>query len=143
MKDKEKFEGFKQKLVDDNETRYGKEVRLKYGDEAVDRSNRKVKGMTQAQHDEATRLATAIQTALHEAMQTGDPTGELAQKAVELHRQWLCLYWDHYTPEAHAGLGQMYVDDPRFTAYYDKDQPGAAVFLRDAILAKIALPSVM
>ncbi len=27
----------------------------------------------------------------------------------------------------------MYVDDERFTAYYEK-QPGTAVFLRDAIL---------
>jgi len=30
------------------------------------------------------------------------------------------------------GLGQMYVDDPRFTATYDKVRPGLAVFMRDA-----------
>lgn len=29
----------------------------------------------------------------------------------------------------------MYVEDPRFTAYYDDQvQPGAAQFLRDAVL---------
>jgi hypothetical protein len=28
----------------------------------------------------------------------------------------------------------MYVDDERFTAYYDKEQPGTAAFLRDAVL---------
>jgi len=33
----------------------------------------------------------------------------------------------------HLGLAQMYVDDPRFTAYYDKIAPGAAMFLRDAL----------
>lgn len=27
----------------------------------------------------------------------------------------------------------MYLDDERFTAYYDKEQPGKAEFLRDAI----------
>lgn len=27
----------------------------------------------------------------------------------------------------------MYVDDERFTAYYDNNQPGMAKFLRDAI----------
>lgn len=27
----------------------------------------------------------------------------------------------------------MYVDDERFTAYYDKEQAGTAEFLRDAI----------
>jgi len=28
----------------------------------------------------------------------------------------------------------MYVDDERFTAYYDKKQPGTAEFLRDAVI---------
>jgi len=28
----------------------------------------------------------------------------------------------------------MYVDDERFRAYYDKNKPGTAEFLRDAIL---------
>ena len=28
----------------------------------------------------------------------------------------------------------MYVDDARFTSYYDKEQPGLAAFLRDAVL---------
>jgi len=31
-------------------------------------------------------------------------------------------------------VAQMYVDDGRFTAYYDDKQPGTAEFLRDAIL---------
>ena len=35
--------------------------------------------------------------------------------------------------EMYKGLGQMYVDDPRFTAYYDKFGEGLAVFLRDAM----------
>jgi acetoin utilization deacetylase AcuC-like enzyme len=28
----------------------------------------------------------------------------------------------------------MYVDDERFTEFYDKVQPGAAEFLRDAVI---------
>jgi hypothetical protein len=66
-------------------------------------------------------------------METKDPAGELAQKTVELHRQWLSIYWPEYSKEAHMGLAQMYVDDPRFTAYYDKARPETAVFLRDAV----------
>ena len=31
MTDSEKFEGFKQKMIDDNEERYGEEIRAKYG----------------------------------------------------------------------------------------------------------------
>lgn len=134
MSDKEKFEGFKQKLIDDNEKKYGKEIREKYGNEAVDKSNQKIKGMTPEQYAEGERLGEEILSTLAEAMKTGDPAGELAQKAADLHRQWLCLYWGSYSKEAHAGLAQMYVEDERFTAYYDKVQPGAAAFLRDAIL---------
>lgn len=137
MMDKEKFEGFKQKLVDDNEEKYGKEIREKYGDKTVNKSNQKVKGMSQEQHDEVTKLATEVIETLHAAFKTGDPAGELAQKAADLHRQWLCYFWDSYTKEAHDGLTQMYVDDPRFTAYYDEKQPGAAEFLRDAVLVYI------
>ncbi|HEY8909990.1 MAG TPA: MerR family transcriptional regulator [Desulfosporosinus sp.] len=134
MMDQEKFEGFKQKLVDDNETKYGKEVREKYGEDAVNKSNHKVKDMSQQQYEEDTRLRDVLEETLHAAFETGDPAGELAQKAADLHRQWLSYYWDSYTKEAHVGVTQMYVDDERFTAYYDKIQPGAAAFLREAVL---------
>ncbi|GGA39060.1 MerR family transcriptional regulator [Psychrobacillus lasiicapitis] len=133
MTDQEKFEGFKQKLVDDNEQKYGKEIREKYGADAVNKSNTKVKGMTQVQYEEVTKLEEQLALNLKAAMVTGDPAGELAQKTADLHRQWLSFYWDQYTKDAHAGVAQMYVDDERFTAYYDKIQPGAAVFLRDAV----------
>ncbi|MEH6941339.1 MerR family transcriptional regulator [Bacillus sp. JJ722] len=134
MSDREKFEGFKQRMIDENENKYGKEIREKYSDETINKSNQKVKGMTEEQYEEVTKLANDITETLSEALQTGDPSGELAQKAAALHREWLCYYWDTYSKEAHAGLAQMYVDDERFTAYYDKDQPGTAEFLRDAVL---------
>lgn len=133
MSDKEKFEGFKQKMIDENEKKYGEEARKKYGSASVDKSNAKLKNMTQEQYEEVSRLAEEVNTTLAEAFKTGDPAGELAQKAADLHKKWLTFYWDSYSKEAHAGLAQMYVDDERFTAFYDKDQPGTAAFLRDAI----------
>ncbi|NWQ44409.1 MerR family transcriptional regulator [Bacillus sp. EB106-08-02-XG196] len=133
MSNKEKFEGFKKKMVEDNEKKYGKEIREKYGKESVEASNAKVMNMTEEQYQEVTALAEQLHTTLAEAFKSGDPEGELAQKAADLHKQWLTYYWKEYSKEAHAGLAQMYVDDERFTAYYDKEQPGTAVFLRDAI----------
>ncbi|SDX26022.1 MerR family transcriptional regulator [Paenibacillus sp. CF384] len=133
MSDKQKFEGFKQRLIDENEQKYGKEVREKYGDDVVNKSNAKVKGMSQEDHERVTRLAEEIKESLAEAFKLGDPAGELAQKTADLHRQWLSFYWPQYSKEAHANLSQMYVDDERFKAYYDVDQPGSAEFLRDAI----------
>lgn len=134
MNDNQKFEGFKQKLIDDNEQQYGEEIRQKYGKKSVERSNKKIKRMTKQEYDAITALNEKLMDTLLEAFKTGDSSGELAQQAVDLHRQWLTFYWDNYSKEAHAGIGQMYVDDPRFTAYYDQHQPGLAVFLRDAIL---------
>jgi DNA-binding transcriptional MerR regulator len=134
MSDKEKFEGFKKKLVSDNETKYGREIREKYGSDAVDKSNNKLKNMTQEEYDKVTELENMVMEALKAAYETGDPASEQAQKAADLHREWLSFYWDSYTVGAHAGVAQMYVDDERFKAYYDKDQPGLAEFLRDAVL---------
>lgn len=133
MTNKEKFEGFKQKMIDENEKKYGEEIRAKYGNEQVEKSNKKVKNMTEEQYTEIEKLAVDVTATLKEAFATGDPAGELAQKAADLHRRWLSYYWDSYSKEAHAGVAQMYVDDERFTAYYDKEQPGTAEFLRDAI----------
>jgi DNA-binding transcriptional MerR regulator len=133
MSNKEKFEGFKKKMIEDNEKKYGKEIRIKYGNDTVDQSNAKLQNMTEEQYDHATKLAEEVTKTLAKAFKTGDPAGELAQKAADLHKQWLGYYWKEYSKEAHAGLAQMYVDDERFTAYYDKEQPGTAEFLRDAI----------
>jgi DNA-binding transcriptional MerR regulator len=133
MTDGEKFEGFKQKMIDDNERKYGQEVRAKYGNDQVDKANKKVKNMTKEQYAEVEKLSGDLMETLRLAFATGDPAGESAQKAADLHRRWLSYFWDTYTKEAHAGLAQMYVDDERFTAYYDKKQPGTAAFLRDAV----------
>jgi len=134
MSDQEKFEGLKKKLLEDNERKYGKEIRGKYGDEAVERSNKKIKNMTQEEYTDITELEEKLMEILQKAFETGDPAGEQAQKAAELHRQWISFYWDIYSKEAHAGLAEMYVAEERFKSYYDKEQPGTAEFLRDAIL---------
>jgi len=133
MTDKEKFEGFKKKLIDENEQKYGKEIREKYGEEQVKESNKKFQNMTEEQYKEFEKLGEDILATLEQAYKTGDPAGELGQKAADMHRRWLEFSWGSYNKEAHAGLAQMYVDDERFTAYYDKKQPGLAKFLRNAI----------
>jgi DNA-binding transcriptional MerR regulator len=133
MSNKERFEGFKKKMIDDNEKKYGEEIREKYGKDTVEKSNAKLMNMTEEQYKEFEKLGVTLMERLKEAFATGDPAGELAQEVADLHRQWLSFTWPSYSKEAHAGLAQMYVDDERFTAYYDKEQPGGAEFLRAAI----------
>ena len=133
MTDKEKFEGFKKDLIDKNEREYGAEIREKYGEDTIKASNEKFMNMSKEQYEEFEKLGQEILETLEAALDTGDPAGELAQRACELHKRWLLFTWKEYSKEAHAGLAQMYVDDERFTAYYDKIRPGMAAFLRDAV----------
>jgi len=133
MKDKEKFEGFKENLINENEQKFGSEIRTKYGNTIVDASNEKLKGLTQEQYDEGERLRLAYEEKLKEAFEIGKPDGELAQAACDLHKQWLSVFYPNYSKEYHKGLGEMYVADERFKANYEKIAPGCAEFFRDAI----------
>jgi DNA-binding transcriptional MerR regulator len=133
MTDPDKFLGFKQKLIDENEAKYGGEIREKYGEEVVEQSNNRLMGLSNEQYRERETLSLNLNAAIKAAFEDGDPASELAMKACELHKRWLMYFWDDYSQEAHMALVQMYVDDGRFTAYYDKIAPGCAVFLRDAM----------
>lgn len=134
MADKEKFNGFKKDLIEKNEKKYGKEVRDKYGDDTVNKSNKKFANISKEDFDKFNLLAEEINTKLLDAMDTNDASSELSQEVAKLHKEWLCFTWPKYSKEAHAGLAEMYVADERFTAYYDKLRPGATKFLRDVIL---------
>jgi uncharacterized protein YdhG (YjbR/CyaY superfamily) len=135
MSDHEKFEGFKQKMIDENEAKYGEEVRQKYGDEVAHAANQKIKNMTQQQMEDAAKLSIEVNDAIAKALATEDPKGEAALIACELHKEWLCIYWPegYYRPEAHRGLAEMYCQDPRFREYYEKIGPNCADFLKEAI----------
>ncbi|KZE50613.1 MerR family transcriptional regulator [Rossellomorea marisflavi] len=133
MSDRKKFEGFKKRLVDINEKEYGKEIREKYGDESIDASNQQLLSMDKETYEETKHLEEQMIALLKIAHEKGDATGEEAQEAAQLHKEWITRQWGHYNREAHEGLVQMYVDDERFRSYYDKYQNGMAEFLRDAV----------
>jgi hypothetical protein len=142
MTDTDKFAGFeqhKQQLLDANETTYGQEARARYGDAQVDAANKRFKDMTPEQYEALQDLTSTLNEKLAAAYDggAGDPAGAAAREVCELHKRWLESYWPAgiYTPAAHRAMAQMYVDDPRFTAYYDTIAPGCAAFLRDAVAA--------
>ena len=137
MKDYERFEGLKDKKIQENEKNYGNEIRGKYGNDVIDESNKKLQGMSEEVFKENQILEKRIIDLLKEAMITGDVTNIKAQEAVKCHKEWLTHYWPSYSKEAHKGLADLYVADERFTAYYDQHQKGMAQFLRDAIYANV------
>lgn len=133
MQDKEKFSGFKDKMIAENEQKYGKEIREKYGHETVDASLAKLRGMSEEDFKAMNDLEDELMLLLEKAYKTGDPASDLAKEVAAKHKQWLMYSWPNYSKEAHAGLAEMYVADERFIAYYDKAIKGGTKFLRDAL----------
>ena len=134
MSDQMKFEAFKESLVEKHEQKYGKEAREKYGDESVDASNRKVLNMTEKEYERFEELGGEIRRLLEDGVRSGiKPDGEEAGSIAALHKEWLCMTWKQYTPEAHRGITRMYVEDERFRAYYDKEEQGCAALLKEAV----------
>lgn len=134
MTDNQKFNGFKQQQLTDNEAKYGKEIREKYGVNAIEKANKKFSNLTEEQYTNMQRMADQILVELKKAMTSGDAASEEAQQLAKNHKDWLSFSWPTYSKAAHRGLADMYVADERFTKYYDEPVgDGAAQFLRDAI----------
>ncbi len=134
MTDKERFEVFKEELVKENEVKYGQEIRSKYGDEAVDESNKRMLNMSKEKYDRFKALEEEIKNKLEEAV-TGqmDPSSEAGKELTAMHKEWLLMTWKAYSSEAHKGLAKMYVCDDRFKSYYDSKVAGCADFLQKSI----------
>lgn len=120
------YEGF------DNSA-YDAEARERWGDGPVDRSNAAWERLGPAGQAEHHRETAAIGAGLAAAMTDGAaPDDDRVQALVARHFAQIVVFWTP-TAAAYAGLGQMYVDDERFTATYDAFAPGLAGYLRDAM----------
>lgn len=134
MSDQEKFEVFKERLVKENEEKYGAEVRKKYGDEEMDASNQKLLHMTEEEWETFHKLEEEIYNRLKAGVAAGiQPESEEAKQIVMLHKKWLEKTWRNYTKEAHKAVAQGYTADERFRQYYDKEVTGCAELLKQAV----------
>ena len=134
MSNHEKFEAFKEQQIEKNEERYGQEIREKYGEETVRESNKQFKNMSESDYQEFQSLEQEIIDHLIKLTPSKDPSTEEAQELAAMHKEWLSFTWPNYSPEAHAGLVEMYVADERFKSYYDKHVENGAEFLKEAVL---------
>ena len=66
------------------------------------------------------------------ALRHTDPASNEAQAGIA---EWYAYLnnMGNYSPEAFKGLGQMYVDDERFTRNIDQFGEGLALFMREAM----------
>ena len=128
MTNEEKFAGF-----DFSHNPYEQEARERWGDEAVERSSAKIAKMTKGEQQAMTKQFEEIYQRIA-AIRHLSPASEEAQLAI---KEWYYFlnnnFGHHYSLEAFKSLGQMYVDDERFTKNIDKYGEGLAMFMRDAM----------
>ncbi|NKI44588.1 MerR family transcriptional regulator [Streptomyces physcomitrii] len=129
----EKFEVF----GDFDPDEYAAEVEERWGGtEAYEESRRRSASYTKEDWQRIRREADELTRRFLALMDAGEePGSEAAMDAAEDHRQWISR--NHYTCsyEMHTCLGEMYVNDERFTRTIDQAREGLAAYQREAILA--------
>ncbi|QEE60466.1 MerR family transcriptional regulator [Salinibacterium sp. dk2585] len=123
----EMFDGF-------DHTQYKEEVSQRWGAEAYASGDRWWKTLTDADRSAFMQRQKQIQADYASALAAGEPAdGDVAQEITARQVEWIAIGWQGrpVTAEAIRGLGQMYVDDPRFGANYGG--PDGAAYVRDAM----------
>lgn len=129
------FDEIKKKMVQENEEKYGDEIREKYGEEVYETSANILNGLTEEKWLRSEELRQKTETLLRELTPGGNYKSDAAMEMARLHGEWASCFWADgaYSPDAHRALAKMYVDDPRFKAYYDAMVNGGAEFLYMAV----------
>ena len=137
MKDQDKFEGLKEKMIEENDQHYKDEVIEKWGLDAYEKSRNAFKNFTQEEFVALNALASKLIETL-QAYQKNVTNMKLRKEVYEIHKKWLTTSWGGtYNKEAHFNLVEMYVADERFKKYYDQHGKGLAEMLKDACQKEI------
>jgi len=122
---------------DEDPTQYADEAQERWGDtDAYKQSQERARGYAKADWEQVKAEQDGSTQAYAEAMRRGLPAdGPEAMDVAEAHRQMITRWFYDCSPAMHRGLGDMYVADPRFTAHYDRVEPGLAQYVRDAVHA--------
>jgi MerR family transcriptional regulator, thiopeptide resistance regulator len=127
MSNKQFFQGFSEA----QQAEYEQEAMQMYDAATVQASIKKWKAYTPAEKQRIGEEGNAAYQALVEAMPKGAASPQ-AQAAVELWRRHLEYFWVPNLDQL-VGLANLYNDDPRFRANYDKIDPNLANFMREAV----------
>ncbi|WP_055701024.1 MULTISPECIES: MerR family transcriptional regulator [Streptomyces] len=132
----EKFEVF----GEHDPEQYAEEVEQRWGDtEAYREAQRKAATYTKDDWKRINDEFSALHAHMGDLLDRGLAADSAeAMDGAEDHRLFITRHHYGCPLELHSCLGEMYVADERFTAFYEAIRPGLAVFMRDAILANAA-----
>lgn len=126
MKESEYFEGW----TEEKQPEFEKEIRQKYGEHAMDGV---IDWNSYTKDQKAAIIAEGQANTQAMADLMGQPVNSPEIQAVVARWHQHMKYFYDPSIERMRGLGQMYVDDTRFEANYEKVRPGLALFMKQAI----------
>ncbi|MBB6478954.1 MerR family transcriptional regulator [Spirochaeta isovalerica] len=133
MEKKKMFDAFDMKEIEEHQEKYAAEVKERWGNtDAYRESSRRTKKYGEKEWAAIKAESEDIYKTLVSLMDS-DPDDKAVQDQIERWKQHMTKWFYQVNNEMLAGLGEMYVDDPRFTKNIDKYGEGLAVFIRDAI----------
>ena len=127
MKDEDIYAGFSKEEAHS----YRQEVIERWGKETLNDSENRIKAMGKEGFQDLKAWGENINQELAKLIDRS-PADEEVQKLVAQHYEMTSNYLD-VSEERYRGFGKMYVEDPRFKAYYDNYREGLAEFLNQAI----------
>ncbi|WP_105619696.1 MerR family transcriptional regulator [Vallitalea okinawensis] len=132
MNQKDMFDGFDMTEIEKYKEQYREEVREKYDTAKVKECEEKTDSYTKKDWAIIQKASEEITQSISRKMNLGPSHPEI-QQLMDDYRAHITRYFYECTPEIFKGLGEMYVADPRFTAYYEKYKEGLATFMKEAI----------
>jgi hypothetical protein len=132
----ERFELFGDWLPEE----YEQEAEERWGDtEAWSQSQARTRSYTKDDWVRVKAEGEDVEARMAAALQGGvAPDSPQAMDLAEEARQQISRNFYDCSPEMHAGIGRMYVEDERFTAHYERRAPGLAQWVSTAVQANAA-----
>ncbi|APQ72960.1 MerR family transcriptional regulator [Clostridium botulinum] len=133
MNKKEVLGAFDMTEIEEHQKKYSEEVKNKYGNtSAYKESNEKTSKYTKEDWNNIMKDWDIIYKKLANLMDK-NPDDKEVQEYIHQFREHISKNFYDCTPEIFRGLGELYVNDERFTANIDKYKTGLSKFLREAI----------
>ncbi|MCC5425285.1 MerR family transcriptional regulator [Clostridium botulinum] len=133
MDKKEILNVFSMTEIEEHQRKYSEEVKEKYGNtSAYKESNEKTSKYTKEDWSNIMKDWDIIYKKLANLMDK-NPDDKEVQEYIHQSREHISKNFYDCAPEIFRGLGEIYVNDERFTANIDKYKTGLSKFLRDAI----------
>ncbi|OLP63494.1 HTH-type transcriptional activator mta [Bacillus pumilus] len=127
MTNKERFEGMNIKF-----NQFEEEARRRWGKQTIDDANSKLIGLSKEEQidlsDRWDRIFHHLASLRHQS-----PQSKEVQDAIKEWYDFLNENFTHYSLEAFYGLGQLYIQDERFTKNIDQYGEGLASFMSEAM----------